>query len=217
MPVDPFTIAMLAGSGLGAAQGIANVFSNNPSQKLNRERLDELLALQRSGGLGLTGVDQRVMAQQAVAPTQRAATEATRRAEQLAAASGNSSGGQLAAQQMKQAEVVGDAVSRATQQIALANQQKKNQQLAEIEARTAQKSAYTADDINSAFGAAAQTAVPIGMAAGGPPGMTQLGGLFGQEFQGISLPPDEMGQLLELIGKDPAALERLKAALSTGA
>jgi hypothetical protein len=214
--MDPFTIAALTAGGLGVVQGIGNSFSNNPSQKLNAQKLEELMALQRAGGLGLSSVEQRLMAQQAVDPVRREATQATRRAEQLSATAGTSSAGQLAGQQMKQAAVVGDAVGQATQQIALADQQKRQQQMNEIEARTAAKSGYAADDVNNVFGAAGQLAGPLGMAAGGPPGMTQLGPLFGQQFRGVSIPNEEMAMILELIGKDPTALERIKALFPAG-
>jgi hypothetical protein len=212
--MDPLTIALLLGGGAAAVQGIGNALSNDPSQKLNKDRLEDLLALQRSGGLGLTGVEQRVMAQQAIDPVRQQATQATRRAEQLAATAGNSSGGALAAQQMRQAAVVGDAVSRASQQIALADQQKRQAQLNEIEARTAGKSGYRADDYNAILGSASQLAGPVGMAAGAPPGTSQLGALFGQQFAGAQFAPDELELLTELIQKDPAALARVRAALA---
>lgn len=215
--MDPFTIALLGGGALGLAQGVGSTFANNPSQRLNDERLDELLQLQKSGGLGLTSTQQRNMALQQTAPLRKEATAAQSRQEQLMAASGSSvSGADQAQMRQESARLVGDAVAQAAAQVAAANEQKRAEQLAEIEARTAGKSAYRRDDLDAVLGSAAQLAGPIGLAAGAPPGTSQLGPLFGQRFGALSFSDPEMDAIRELYEKDPEAIQRILADLEGG-
>jgi hypothetical protein len=214
--MDPFTLAMMGGqSALGLTQGAIMSTANNASQRLNRQKLEELNKLQASGGLGLTGVQQRAMAQGMVAPVQRQATEARQRSEQFQAAQG-ATGGQLAAGQMQQAELVGDAVAQAAQQVAMANEQKKQAQLQEIEARTAAKAGMRADDLSAVMGGVSDVSAALGTAAGAPPGTFQLGPMFGGQYKDLLFDESELDLIEELAKKDPAAIARIRAQLEGG-
>lgn len=216
--MDPFTIALLLGGGLGLAQGIGQSKSNNPQQKLNIEKLDELLQLQKSGGLGLTGAQQRNMALQQVTPIRKEATAARSRQEQLlASTAGTVSGTDLSQMRQESSKLIGNAAAQAAAQIAAANEAKKLQQEAEIEGRTALKGALRQDDWNAILGGVAQLAGPIGLAAGGPPGTSQLGPLFGQQFGAMSFSDPEVQAIKQLYQRDPEALQAILADLEGGA
>lgn len=201
--MDPFTAALLIGGGVGLAGGIAQTTANNPSQRLNRQRLDELLNLQRSGGLGLTSTEERLMGQQATDPVRREATANRTRMEQLMAAAGSSaSGADLSRLRQEEGKMVGDAVGAAALAVRGADMQKKQAQLNEIEARTGVKGQMRGDDMAAIFGAASQLAAPVGLALGAPPGTVQQGPLMGMRFSPNELailqrlPPDELAALV---------------------
>lgn len=180
--MDPITIGLLASQGLGVAQGIGSSFANNELQKRNRERLDELLARENQGKLGLTPAQQRLLDQRLQAPVAAAASDQRANSEQFMAAGGTSTGRDLSQLRREQVNTrAGGAVEAALQTLA-ADEQAQRQQEQEIESRMQAKYAMKADDMEKIFGALQQGAGVVGAAAGQPPATMQLSSMFGNQF-----------------------------------
>lgn len=151
---------------LGAVQAGVETTYNNPLQKLNRERLARLLALQEGGQLGLTGAKQAALSQQLLSPVQAAALAARQRSEQVAGALGYQSGADLARLRQEQGRETSQAALTAAAAIAAADDAERERQKQEIEQRTALKGGLRADDWNAVFRGAAGLAGPIGQSLG---------------------------------------------------
>lgn len=211
--MDPVTLALLIGGGLGAVQGIGSSMANNQQQKYNREQLDELMKLQASGGLGLTPDEQRLMDQQLMNPVQAAASQMqTAQQQALAASNGGASGAQLARLRQEQARTITGAQQQAASQILAADQARALQQKNEIEARQAAKAAYKQDDFNAILGGLSQLAGPIGMLAGAPPGTATASGKVGAKAAVPGAEPAPTSGLDASLGVDPL----MRAPLSQG-
>lgn len=209
--MDPITLSLLIGGGLGATQGVVSSFLNNAEQKRNREQLDELLAAEKSGKLGLTGAEQQRLSNELVSPIQSATTAMRTRAEQAQAAMGNTSGANLARLREEQTRAVSGAQQAAASQVQAADLAAQQRQRNELEQRLALKSAMRRDDVNAILGGLSAVSGPLGGLAGAPPGTNQLSGLFGQAFTGA-----EKSQLADFDAQNPGMLEDIVNEILSG-
>jgi hypothetical protein len=197
--------ALIAGgisAAAGAASGIAPTLANNQLQKRNREKLDELLAREKQGLLGLTPAQQRILDQRLQAPIAAAANEARTRAEQIQAAGGVTSGADLSRLRTEQSRQLAGGAQAAAMQVAQADQAAKAAQLDEIEQRDRLKAQMKADDYAQILGAVSETAGATGLLAGSPPGTFQLTELFGSKFS-----DDERRALADYAKANPGKFE----------
>lgn len=231
--MDPVTLALLAAGGLSGVQGIIQSTANNPLQQRNREELDKLLALEQSGGLGLTPTQQRTYSHTLMDPVRQAAAAARSQNEQLQTAlGGSSSGADLSRLRQEEQRQVGGAAQNAALQLAALNEAAMQGQKREIEQRTALKSGLREDDTRNILGGLAAAGGALGAAAGVPPGGNQLYGLFGQAARSAApapapapdplaelsknLPTDQYRMVLEWAARNPGELEKLIAEVRGG-
>jgi hypothetical protein len=209
--MDPVTLSLLIAGGLGTTQGVISSFQNNAEQKRNREQLDELLAAEKSGKMGLTGAEQQQMSNELVSPIQSATTAMRTRAEQAQAAMGNTSGANLARLREEQTRAVSGAQQAAAGQVQAADLAAQQRQRNELEQRLALKSAMRRDDVNAILGGVSAVAGPLGGLAGAPPGTNQLSGMFGQAFTGA-----EKSQLADFNAQNPGVIDDIVNEILSG-
>jgi hypothetical protein len=202
--MDPVSIALLASGALSAGAGVAGSLLNNKQQRYNREQLDALMRRKESGTLGMSGTQQRLLDQQLNAPVASAASQAQQRAEQIAAATGGTSGADLSRLRTERDRTVASGAQNAALQIAAANEQERMRQLNEIEQRLAAQSAMRRDDFNQIAGGFSQAMGPIGELAGGPPATLRMSNLFGGRFS-----REETETLLQFAEQDPDGFSRM--------
>lgn len=165
--VDPLSLAIGGGTAaLGTIGGILQSTANNSAQRLNRERLNALLRKQGAGTLGLSPIEERQMQEAYANPARRAAATGKLQAEQLAAANGNAMAGDLERMRNAQAMQVGQAEQQASLATMAADKARKDQQMAEIDQRTAAKAQYKADDLATILGGISKSAATGGAVAG---------------------------------------------------
>jgi len=187
-------IPALVGATGNLITGIAGATSDRGMQKRNKQQLEELLLKEKTGGLGLSGQEERGIENSTLLPAQKAAAEARSRAEQLMAAGGQASPGDLQKNAQIQAAQMAQGRQQAAQAINAANLQKQQQQKAEIEARLAQKAEMAQRDIDMVGKPATDLAVQGATAA------TQMmaPGLGGAPMAGFS--PEQLEQLKSMLG-----------------
>lgn len=224
--MDPFSALALAGlvggGAAGIGQGIAGALGNNGEQKLVNQQLDRLTRKKQQGNLGLSGEQQQMMDQALNAPVQNAAAQARSRAEQIAAASGSSSGADLSRLRQEQGRTVATGAQNAAAQIQSADVQKRQQQLDEINRLTALKSGLKQDDYSSIFGGLSQVAGAAGGAAGVPKGglgqaptlETATGNLSSMMQSRMS--PDELSLVQQYARDNPQEFYSMLFGSSTG-
>lgn len=164
------------GTALGVLGGVAQVgyglLSKNPAQKRNRQELDRLLQLEKTGRLGLSGAEQRLMYQAATDPVRSYASQQRQQYERMAAASGDQSGAELARLRQEQGRMTGRAAQDANLSVVAANEQRRQQQRQEIDQRTNAAARYSADRAQQVFSGIGQMAGAYGEKTGEKDGQT---------------------------------------------
>ena len=196
-------VGSLIGSGIAATGGLAQTIyalaAPNPAAKRNRQQLERLLALERQGKLGLSGTQERLMYQRQMDPVRNYAMQQRQNYERMAAASGDQSGAQLARLRQEQGRMVGGAAQSAGLNVAAANEQRRQEQKQEIEARVQAKTQFSADRAAQTFAGVEQMAGAFGRASGSPPNtfsqMTERTGAYLDQLQKDN--PDEYNRLMQ--------------------
>ena len=222
-------IAAAGTAGLGIAQAAQGVKASKRSRELNEEQLEELLALRKSGQLGLSGQQQRLAEQRLLTPLRTTAGESRQRLEAQAAATGNVAAGDIARQRRDADIALGRGSQAAATQIAAEDLAAKQVQEQELEQRIALEEAQKRDIVNQIFGAGAQAAGAAGAVAGGVPEVLRATAPFGGAGSGgeivdtgklarnldaiEGMNPEMKAKLLEVAEQDPSALPALLHAL----
>lgn len=170
MPLPLLALGAAAAGAAGLGQAIYGAVAPNPAARRNREQLDRLLELERKGQLGLSGTEQRLLYQQQADPVRNYAAQQRANYERVAAASGDQSGAELARLRQEQGRMVGRASQDAALNTAAANEARRQQQLREIDQRTAARTAYGQQRASTVFGGLAQAGGALGQLAGSPAG-----------------------------------------------
>ena len=212
--MDPLTISALASLGIGGLQAGLNSIATAPARKRNKKKIGELEDLQKGGGFGLTGTEERILEDRLMSPVQQAALDMRNRSEQLGAAGGGLSGAQASRLRTEQARTVGAGAQQAGLQVDAADEQKEREQQAELEGRLALKDAMRRDTFQGIISPLSQAAGPIGALAGLPPGAMNQGmfGARGSEKIDVSkLKPRDLNKIMALADQDPDAFQRVLA------
>ncbi len=201
--MDPVTLALLAGTGaVGGAQALGSMFKT-PQEKHNEEELRKLQQRQERGRLGLTGRERRVAQQSLLDPVREALSGQQNRNEALAAATGQSSGAQMARLREESQRAMAGATQRAAGQVTAADLAKQQAEEQEIEARVdAIQQARTARR-NQMFKGLSGVAGAVGGIAGAPPEALRATGLFGSAIRDT----DALRQKLADAGVAPEDVE----------
>lgn len=205
MPIDPLTMALTIGGGLAETIGAALPTAQSRN---NRKQLDELLARQKAGQLGLTGAERQALERDALNPVRAMATEARRAQEATAAQVASSSGidaSDLNRIRRGEQQALASAATSAGQAIGQANIAEQNRERNEIEQRLAMQAQRRTDVVNGITGLLGDVAELTGKAAGGPP--SDIMGMFGSEVKDY----DRFERQLEQYGLDAADVQRVSA------
>lgn len=171
MPLPLLAIGAAAAGAAGLGQAVYSAAAGNPAQRRNRQQLERLLEQERAGNLGLSATRQRLMYQQQTDPVRNYAMQQRQNYERVAAATGDQSGGDLARLRQEQGRMIGRASQDAALNVAAADEQRRQQQRAEIDQRTAARTAYNQQRAAQTFGGVAQMGAAVGQLAGSPAGM----------------------------------------------
>ena len=217
-----------ANLGIGIGQTIAQNRASKDARDRNQAILDQLLAKEAGGGLGLTDLQQRELDARLRAPVAAAATGARQRAEQIQATTGGASGADLAQLRQEQTQAVGAGAQRASLAVQQAQLAAEQRDRAELEQRQSAQSQFNVDRANRFFENIVQPAVTgagqLGLAAAAPPGTFQLTnplGLPGVELtsepgqgqtQGITLPKSAIRNACSSDAECEKAVRDLQAA-----
>lgn len=200
-------------AGLGIAQAAQGVKASKRARELNEEQLNELLALRKSGQLGLSGQQQRLAEQRLLTPLRTTAGESRQRLEAQAAATGNVAAGDIARQRRDADIALGRGSQAAATQIAAEDLAQRQAQEEEIEQRIAFDEAQKRDIVNQIFGAGAQAAGAAGAVAGGVPEVLRATAPFGGAGKGPEiLNTAKLQADLSALGVSEAGIEAILAA-----
>ena len=136
-------IAPIVAAGVGLASAIGKSIPGKQG-KYNRRQLNDLLARQKSGELGLTGEERQFLTNQQMTKVGRGATETRQRQEAMLHSQpggSSSSVGDLARAQMAEQRSVGESSLAASRNIEAAHLARQAAEEQEIEQRMAFKSA----------------------------------------------------------------------------
>lgn len=205
--MDPLTLSLIGSAVGGVGQAIGAALPTAQS-RYNRKQLDELLARQKAGQLGLTGAERQALERDALNPVRAMATEARRAQEATAAQVAGSSGvdaADLNRIRRGEQQALASAATSAGQAIGQANLSEAQRERNEIEQRLAFQAQRNTDVVNGVTGLLGTGAQLAGAAAGGPP--LNIMGLFGTEVRDFGRFEQQLGQY----GLDPADIQRVSA------
>ena len=205
--MDPLTLSLIGSTVAGIGQAVGSALPTAQS-RYNRKQLDELLARQKAGQLGLTGVERQALERDALNPVRAMATEARRAQEATAAQVAGSSGvdaADLNRIRRGEQQALASAATSAGQAIGQANLSEAQRERNEIEQRLAFQAQRNTDVVNGITGLLGNAAQMTGAAAGGPP--LNIMGMFGTEVKDFGRFEQQLGQY----GLDPADVQRVSA------
>lgn len=187
--MDPITLAILA-SAAGSAAGTLPSLIPTSADRENKERLKKLQALEASGGLGLTGSEEALLARQRAGSIQAAAAQSEAERNRLLAGSGGATaGGALLGAQLAD-EQKQLAAERAQTEIMAIDEEKKRRQIEEMRALEAQRGERQRQAV-AAGGAILGSALEGGVTAAAQ----------NQLFQGGKAPsPDTVNSIAKSLG-----------------
>lgn len=170
--MNPMLIAAAIAALAGTAQGIAKSTTNNKAQRHNKAALEALMAKEEQGNLGMSPEEKQQLSQQLNVPVQQAAAQGQQRAEQIAAASGQSSGADLSRLRTERDRATSTGAQQAALAVSGANQMRADEQRNELEQRLGMQTAMRQDDWKDGFMGLNQGATVLGGAMAAPPGST---------------------------------------------
>ena len=210
--MDPITLAILGGVA-GSAAGTLPSLLPSKFERENKRRLEELQALEASGGLGLTGQEEAVM-QRRLAGSVQAASQASEaeRNRLLAGSGGATSGGALLGAQLADEQRM-QAAERAQTEIMAADEERKRRQIEEMRALQAsegQRQAEAQAAVGAILGAGVEAGFQTGaqerlFAGARAPSTATVGALASS----LGVPEDEARGLIELSVTNPEIFKYL--------
>ena len=158
----PFLLPLAISGGLAGAEAISSMVPTAADRR-NKQKLDELLELERKRQLGLTGQEQRVAEARTEMPLAQQ-TSAQMAAQNRALAAGGANVGAALAAGQQMADTGALARQKAISDIEALDLQKKQAQLQEIEQRTAIRAQRNMEQRQAMLGALGDVA-QAGLAA----------------------------------------------------
>ena len=190
IPLVPLAIA----GGLAGAEALGSLIPTAADRR-NKQKLDELLELERKRGLGLTGQEQRVAEARTEMPmAQQLSAQMAAQNRALAAGGANVGAALAAGQQM--ADTGALARQQAISDVEALDLQKKQAQLQEIEQRTAAKAQRDLEQRQAVLGALGDVA-QTGLAL-----YSQDQTVSGKTAKGKPLSP-ELQQIIQALEANP--------------
>lgn len=215
----PIPLALI-GTGISAAGALAKAIPNKAERENNRRR-KALEKLEQQDKLGLGGREREALTSSRVDPVRRAALQTRRQAEAMQATTGGSAA-DLARLRREQTAAIGEAEADARIGVELADQQRRRQQLQELEQRTAATGAAQEARKDALLNEAAQFANIMGQTQGAAPIMDAVKPVgdydtFTSRLRDMGMPQEQIDMLLLLEQRNPGIVDKVARQAMAGA